>query len=77
MRLRAEVKNECWSMDFASDELYDSLRIINHRLHSILNWQTPAAFAARCRGRRRSCTASGSPLPAHPSQHTQIVKTLP
>ena len=47
----------------------------HHRPHSRLNWMTPAAFAARCRGRRRSCAASGSATP-HPSQHTRSVKAL-
>jgi putative transposase len=43
----------------------------HHRPHSMLNWMTPAAFAARCRGRRRSCAAPGSPVRAHPTQHTE------
>jgi transposase InsO family protein len=47
----------------------------HHRPHSMLNWMTPAAFAARCRGRRRACAAPGSAAP-HPSQHTLSVKTL-
>lgn len=47
----------------------------HHRPHSRLNWQTPAAFSAWCRGRRRPCAASGSATP-HPSQHTFSVKTL-
>jgi transposase InsO family protein len=47
----------------------------HHRPHSMLNWMTPAAFAARCRGRRRTCAAPGSATP-HPPQHTPSVKTL-
>ena len=53
----------------------------HHRPHSRLNWMTPAAFATRCRGRRRlasvgrRCAAAGSATP-HPSQHTFNVKTL-
>jgi transposase InsO family protein len=43
----------------------------HYRPHSMLNWQTPAAFAAGCRGRRRPCAAPGSPLRAHPPQHTE------
>ena len=41
----------------------------HHRPHSMLNWQTPAVFAARCRGRRCPCAAPGSATP-HPPQHT-------
>ena len=47
----------------------------HYRPHSMLSWMTPAAFAAKCRGRRRSCAASGSAAP-HPSQHTQGIGTL-
>ena len=31
----------------------------HHRPHSMLGWQTPAAFAARCRGRRPAVCCSG------------------
>jgi transposase InsO family protein len=48
----------------------------HHRPHSMLNWQTPAAFAARCRGRRRSYAAPASPLRAQLPQHTLSVKAL-
>ena len=48
----------------------------HHRPHSMLKWKTPAEFAALCRVRRRACAASGSPLRAHPSQHTKSVKIL-
>ena len=36
----------------------------HHRLHSMLDWMTPAAFAA-------TCVPSDSPLRAHPSEHTK------
>jgi putative transposase len=44
----------------------------HHRPHSMLNWTTPAEFAARCRGRdrRRPCAAPGSATPI-PPQHTE------
>jgi transposase InsO family protein len=42
----------------------------HHRPHSMLDWQSPAMYAARCLGRRRPCAAPGSPLRAHPPQHT-------
>ena len=48
----------------------------HHRPHSRLNWMTPAAFSARCRGRRRACAAPASPLGAPPPQHTASGKTL-
>ncbi len=44
----------------------------HHRPHSMLNWQTPAEFATRCRGRdrrRELCAAPGSAAP-RPPQHT-------
>jgi putative transposase len=41
----------------------------HHRPHSRLDWMTPAAFSARCRGRRRPCPASGSATP-RPPEHT-------
>lgn len=47
----------------------------HHRPHSMLNGMTPAAFAARCRGRRRTCAAPGSATP-RPPQHTTSVGTL-
>jgi len=40
-----------------------------HRPHSMLRWQTPGAFAARCRGRRRPWVPSGSATP-QPSEPT-------
>jgi putative transposase len=45
----------------------------HHRPHSMLNWMTPALYAAQCRGRRRPCAAPGSPLRAHPPQHTENI----
>ena len=45
----------------------------HHRPHSMLNWMTPAAFAARCRGRRRPCAAPGSATP-RPPQHTADIR---
>ena len=44
----------------------------HHRPHSMLGWQTPAAFAARWRGRRRPCAAPGWAAP-HPPQRTESV----
>jgi len=41
----------------------------HHRPHSRLNWMTPAAFAASCPEKGRSCAAAGSATP-HPPQHT-------
>jgi transposase InsO family protein len=46
----------------------------HHRPHSRLGWQTPASFAAGCRGRRRSCAAPASPLGAQPPQHTENIR---
>jgi putative transposase len=43
----------------------------HHRPHSRLNWMTPAAFSAWCRGwTARPCVPAGSPLRAHPPEHT-------
>ncbi len=42
----------------------------HHRPHSRLDWMTPAAFAATCPVKGRSCVPSDSPLRAHPSEHT-------
>jgi len=47
----------------------------HHRPHSMLGWQTPAAFSATCRGRRRPCAAPASPLRAQPPQHTGNVRS--
>jgi putative transposase len=63
-RTEAQYVVDRWRLDYN-----------HHRPHSRLNWMTPAAFSARCRGRRRPCAASGSATP-HPSQHTPSVKTL-
>jgi len=41
----------------------------HHRPHSRLGWMTPAAFAARCRGRRRPWVPPGSATP-HPPEPT-------
>lgn len=47
----------------------------HHRPHSMLNWATPAEFAARCRGRARRdpCAAPGSAAP-RPPQHTERLR---
>jgi len=47
----------------------------HHRPHSRLGWQTPASFAAVCRGHRRPCAASASPLRAPPPQHTGEIRS--
>jgi putative transposase len=43
----------------------------HHRPHSMLDWMTPAAFSARCRGwAARPCVPPGSATP-HPPEHTE------
>ena len=42
----------------------------HHRPHSMLDWMAPAAFAASCLIKGRTCVPSDSPLRAHPSEHT-------
>ena len=41
----------------------------HHRPHSMLGWQTPAGFAARCRSRRSPCVPPSSAAPRLP-EHT-------
>jgi len=45
----------------------------HHRPHSRLNWMTPAAFAARCRGRRRPCVPPGSAPPHRPAETEKVL----
>jgi transposase InsO family protein len=41
----------------------------HHRPHSMLGWQTPAGYAARCRARRSPCVPPVS-APPRPAEHT-------
>ena len=42
----------------------------HHRPHSMLNWMTPAAFAASCPRKGRPCVPPGSAAP-HPPEHKE------